>query len=72
MLIELTNQRAASLLRELEALHLIRVIEENIIPAEPDQPATKLSTKYRGILNETQGRQLDEHIEQMRSEWSNT
>ena len=72
MLIELTNQGAASLLRELEALHLIRVVKENITPAEADQPATKLSTKYRGMIDQTQGEHLNKHIKQMRSEWSDT
>ncbi len=65
MLIQLTNQKAAGLLHELEALHLIKVLEENIAPAKP-----RLSDKYKGILTKEEGKKLNKHIEQMRSEWN--
>jgi hypothetical protein len=66
MLIEVTNRKAVQLLRELEELHLIKVLKE-------DSPAAhvKLSDKYRGIINKEQGQNLNEHIKQMRSEWDN-
>lgn len=66
MLIELTNQKALGLLRELEELHLIKVLEENFAPVN-----TKLSDKYKGIIDKEQGKDLNEHIKQMRSEWDN-
>jgi len=64
MLIQLTNQKAAGLLHELEALNLIKVLKENIVPK------TKLSDKYKGIISKEQGLSLNEHIKQMRSEWN--
>ncbi|MBS1496960.1 MAG: hypothetical protein JSU03_11820 [Bacteroidetes bacterium] len=65
MLIQVTNQKAVGLLHELEELHLIKVLKENIAPAK-----TKLSDKYKGILSKEQGQNLNEHIKQMRSEWN--
>lgn len=67
MLIQLTNEKAVRLLHELEELELIKVLEEK-------NPAinVKLSTKYKGIITKEQGKNLDEHIQQMRSEWTNT
>lgn len=65
MLIQITNQKAVGLLHELEELHLIKVLKENIAPVK-----TKLSDKYKGIISKEQGRNLNEHIKQMRSEWN--
>lgn len=65
MLIQLTNQKAAGLLHELEELHLIKVIEENIFAEEP-----KLSEKYKGVISKEEGEKLNKHIQQMRSEWN--
>ncbi|MEO6001025.1 MAG: hypothetical protein ABIN89_29520 [Chitinophagaceae bacterium] len=66
MLIQLTNQKAAGLLREMEELDLIKVLKENITTIKP-----KLSDKYKGILSKEEGQKLNEHIKQMRSEWNN-
>ncbi len=66
MLIQLTNQRALKLIHELEELHLIKVLNENINDIKP-----KLSDKYKGILSKVDGKKLNEHIKQMRSEWNN-
>jgi len=65
MLIQLTNQKAAGLIRELEELHLIKVLKGNIVPVK-----TKLSDKYKGIISKAEGQQLNDHINQMRSEWN--
>jgi hypothetical protein len=65
MVIQLTNQKAVGLLHELEELHLIKVLKENI---EPDK--TKLSDKYKGFISKEEGQQLNDHIKQMRSEWN--
>ena len=65
MLIQLTNQKALGLLQELEALHLIKVLHQNIAPAK-----VRLSDKYKGMLNKEQGENLHEHIKQMRNDWS--
>jgi hypothetical protein len=66
MLIQVTNQKAVGLLHELQELHLIKVIKENFTPVKQ-----KLSDKYKGIITKEQGKNLNEHIKQMRSEWNN-
>jgi hypothetical protein len=68
MLIELTNKKAVKLLHHMEDLKLIKVLKENIAAPEVK---TKLSDKYRGIITKEQGQNLNEHIQQMRSEWNN-
>jgi hypothetical protein len=65
MVIQLTNQKAAGLLHELEELHLIKVLKVNIEPVK-----TKLSDKYKGFISKEEGQQLNDHIKQMRSEWN--
>ena len=65
MLIQLTNQKAAGLLHEMEQLNLIKVLKESISAEQP-----KLSEKYKGILTKEEGQKLNEHIRQMRSEWN--
>lgn len=64
MLIQITNQKAIGLLHELEELHLIKVLKRSV-------PKTKLSAKYKGSISKEQGKNLNEHIKQMRSEWNN-
>lgn len=61
MTIQLTNKKAARLLYELEELHLIKVLKENIVPVK-----TKLSDKYKGFISKEEGQQLNDHIEQIR------
>lgn len=64
MLIQLTHQKAAGLLHELEELQLIKVLKETTVSN------LKLSDKYRGIITKEDGEKLNDHISQMRSEWS--
>lgn len=66
MLIQVTNKKAVGLLRELEELHLIKVLKENFAPVK-----TKLSDKYKGSISKIQGQNLNEHVKEMRSEWNN-
>ena len=64
--IDLLNNSAMQLLRDLEALHIIRL-------HEPEKTGKiRLSEKYRGILSKEDGTDLDKHISQMRSEWNNS
>ncbi|MBK9247784.1 MAG: hypothetical protein IPM69_06615 [Ignavibacteria bacterium] len=65
MLIQVTNQKAIGLLHELEELQLIKVLEEYVASG-----TTKLSDKYKGIITKEQGQNLNEHIQQIRSEWN--
>ncbi len=54
------------ILRELEELMLIKVIEENFEPVK-----SRLSQKYKGIITKEEGQRLNDHINQMRGEWNN-
>ncbi len=65
MLIQLTNQKAAGLLHELEELNLIKVLRDDSASVK-----TKLSDKYKGSISKEKGQSLNEHIKQMRSEWN--
>jgi hypothetical protein len=67
MLIQVTNQKAVGLLRELEELHLIKVLKENFAPVK-----TKLSDKYRGVFSKEDAQSFNDHTQQMRKEWDNT
>jgi len=66
MLIQLTDHKVIKILHELEELHLIKVLNENI-PIR-----AKLSDKYKGFITKEEGQQLNDHIRQVRSEWNNT
>ncbi len=65
MVIQVKNKKAIKLLHELQELDLIKVLKENISSDE------KLSDKFKGIITREQGKNLQEHIKQMRSEWNN-
>ncbi|MGP8214601.1 MAG: hypothetical protein ACLQQ4_03460 [Bacteroidia bacterium] len=65
ILIQITNQKAIGLLHELEELHLIKVLKKKAIGK------SKLSDKYKGIITKEKGKELNEHIKQMRNEWNN-
>jgi hypothetical protein len=64
--IDILNQKALKLLKDLENLQLIRVRRK----ASSTTSKTKLSDKYKGIISKEQGLNLDEHIKEMRNEWS--
>lgn len=66
IMVEITDTRALGLLKELEELHLIRLLEGKL--NQRGLP-TKLSEKHKGILSREQAASLDEHINQMRNEW---
>jgi len=65
MLIQVTNQKAVGLLHELEELHLIKVLEENV------ENKQKLSTKYAGKLPSDVADQLQNYVNESREEWNN-
>ena len=64
MLIQVTNQKVIGLLHELEELHLIKVLKENLDPLK-----IKLSDKYRGVFSKEDAKSFNEHTQQMREEW---
>jgi len=61
MLIQITNQKALGLLHELEGLHLIKVLEENVENKE------KLSTKYAGKLPSDVADELQNYVNESRN-----
>lgn len=63
--IEVVNQNTLRLLEELEALQFIKVLKR-------ESKKTNLADKYKGILSKEQGESLNQHIEEMRSEWDRT
>lgn len=65
MTIELTNQKAAALLHDLEELQLIRIISQQSEEAKGEN----LSDKYWGVITPAQGADLHQHIKDMRNEW---
>jgi len=67
ILIQLTNQKALRLLEELEELHLIKLLKENLVPTK-----ARLSDKYKGVFSEDDARSFDEHTQTMRKEWART
>lgn len=64
MLIELTNQKAAKLLHELEELNLIKVIRTDV------RQEKKLSEKYAGKLPLEVAEELQNYVIQTRNEWN--
>jgi hypothetical protein len=67
MLIQLTNKKAFKLLYDMEELELIKVLKKNIA-VTPTKG--KLSDKYKGSLTKEKGKELNEHVNQMRNEWN--
>lgn len=62
LLIEVTNQDAYPLLKQLEKLHLIKVIQKHT-------SVQKLSEKFAGKLSAQDAEKLQEHINHSRNEW---
>jgi hypothetical protein len=65
LLIQITNQKAIGLLHELEELHLIKVLEENV------ESNTKLSEKYAGKLPSDVADELQNYVNESREQWNN-
>ncbi len=65
MLIQVTNQKALGLLHDLEDLHLIKVLEENI------ETKPKLSEKYAGKLPSDVADELQNYVNESRAQWNN-
>jgi Tfp pilus assembly PilM family ATPase len=61
--IELTNQKAYKLLKELEELHIIRVLKKNV------KPEQKLSDRFEGKLSPEIAEDLQNYVTQSRNEW---
>lgn len=65
ILVEPLNEKAYELLRQLEALHILRVLDEAAAPMPPKR-------QWAGSLPDAAADKLREHTEQVRSEWERT
>jgi hypothetical protein len=65
MIIQVNNRKVLKLLLDLEELQLLKVLK-NDIETQIQRP----SGRYRGMLSKEQGKALDDHINQIRSEWN--
>jgi hypothetical protein len=67
ILIKLTNNKAIKLLRDMEELDLIGVLDENI-----ETKKVKLSDKYKNVFTKEDAKDFIKHTESMRKECENT
>jgi len=65
VLVQIKNNKAYKLLKDLEDLNIIKLIEQRILPKQ------KLSEKYAGKLPSDIANQLQDYVTQSRSEWNN-
>lgn len=62
--VEIKNEKALALLRNLESLKLLRLVDE-----DNPKPKQNLSDKYAGKLSKDVAEELQNHIEKGRDEW---
>jgi len=65
VLVQINNNKAYKLLKDLEDLNIIKLLEQRILPKQ------KLSKKYAGKLPSDIADQLQDYVTQSRSEWNN-
>lgn len=64
--IDIINEKALKLLRDLEQLKLIRLRKEN--PQE-GSGSTNWAKKYKGAMSKQPLKEIDQQLNQLRSEW---
>ena len=62
--IEIKNPKAKEVLSQLEEMGWIKVLNEGSVP-----PVSLELKKFRGILSEEQGKELQKHIQTLRDDW---
>jgi hypothetical protein len=62
--IEIKNEIALTFLKNLESMHILRVIESNTKPT-----TQKFSERFSGCLSEERTEELQKELTQMRNEW---
>ena len=63
--IDIINEKALNLLRDLELLELIRLRKDK--PGE--KPAATDWTKYKGAMSKQSLYEIDQQLNELRSEW---
>ena len=66
VVVEIDNPIALNLLQELEQLHILKIIKENVLGNK-----TKLSDKYKGVFSKEDSESFMQHTQTMRKEWDN-
>lgn len=61
--IQLLNKQSLKLLKQLEELHLIKLMDDKIAPVQ------KLSEQFRGKLSSETAEALQKHVAESRNEW---
>ncbi len=69
--VEILNDKAFALLRDLEALKLIRLITTNSNTVRNDD-VPKLKSRFAGRISEATAKELDKQLMQIRQEWEQT
>ncbi|MCU0340293.1 MAG: hypothetical protein MUE30_10430 [Spirosomaceae bacterium] len=62
ILIEVTHPKGMALLRDLEELDVIRMIQQ-------DKPKQKLSEIFAGCITPEEANKLNEYVKNSRNEW---
>ncbi len=62
--VELRNNNALRLLKDLELANIIRVLDKG-----KKEEKTKLSASLRGAISKKRAKELNEQLNQMRNEW---
>ncbi len=62
--IQIKNDKALKLIKDIEALDLIKVIKNS-----STKKTKKLSERLSGCITEKQGAKMHKELEQMRNEW---
>ncbi|MGA0558772.1 hypothetical protein ACO2Q8_19090 [Larkinella sp. VNQ87] len=70
--VEVLNEKAVSLLKDLENLDIIRLIPQESMPTKTalaDPAAGRLSEQFRGSISPDVAADLHRQLEEMRNEW---
>ena len=62
--VEINNESAFALLKELEELKVLRIVKENVL-----EKKAKISEKYRNVFSKEDAKDFDIHSQTMRKEW---
>lgn len=66
VIVELRNNNALRLLKDLELANIIRVLDE-----DTREEKTRLSKSIRGAISKERAKELNEQLNKMRNEWEN-
>ncbi|MDF1547189.1 MAG: hypothetical protein P1P88_05170 [Bacteroidales bacterium] len=70
VLVELRNDNALRLLKDLELINIIRVLDTHVPEIkEMKKERKKLSASLRGSISKDRAKELNDQLDQMRSEW---